>query len=129
MIPIAANVRVWIATGHTDMRRGMNSLALLVQEAFKRDPHTGDLYVFRGRNGMHTTFHIQFASRDDCLSVAPIVGADVASFATPARQRADVHLYDRTTWLQPGVAQLDVRSSVLRRHDARRAPDQPERSY
>jgi hypothetical protein len=24
---------VWIATGHTDMRRGMNWLALLVQEA------------------------------------------------------------------------------------------------
>ncbi|WP_247459217.1 hypothetical protein [Bradyrhizobium sp. 153] len=27
MIPIASGVRVWIATGHTDMRRGMNSLA------------------------------------------------------------------------------------------------------
>jgi len=47
MIPIASGVRVWIATGHTDMRRGMNSLALLVQEAFRRDPHGGDLYVFR----------------------------------------------------------------------------------
>jgi hypothetical protein len=33
MIPIASGVRVWIATGYTDMRRGMNSLALLVQEA------------------------------------------------------------------------------------------------
>lgn len=29
----------------------MNSLALLVQEAFKRDPHGGDLYVFRGKSG------------------------------------------------------------------------------
>ena len=51
MIPSASGVRVWIATGHTDMRRGMNSLALLVQEAFKRDPHGGDLYVFRGKSG------------------------------------------------------------------------------
>jgi transposase len=51
MIPIASGVRVWIATGHTDMRRGMNSLALLVQEALKRDPHSGDLYVFRGKSG------------------------------------------------------------------------------
>jgi len=42
---------VWIATGHTDMRRGMNSLALQVQEGLKRDPHGGDLYVFRGKNG------------------------------------------------------------------------------
>jgi transposase len=51
MIPIPSGVRVWIATGHTDMRLGMNSLALLVQEAFKRDPHGGDLYVFRGKSG------------------------------------------------------------------------------
>jgi transposase len=51
MIPIATGVRVWIATGHTDMRCGMNSLALRVQEAFKRNPHSGDLYVFRGKSG------------------------------------------------------------------------------
>ena len=51
MIPIASGVRVWIATGHTDMRRGMNGLALLVQEGLKRDPHAGDLYIFRGRRG------------------------------------------------------------------------------
>lgn len=30
MIPIPSGVRVWIATGHTDMRRGMQSLALTV---------------------------------------------------------------------------------------------------
>jgi transposase len=44
-------MRVWLATGHTDMRRGMNGLALQVQEALARDPHAGDLYVFRGRRG------------------------------------------------------------------------------
>lgn len=33
------------------MRRGMNSLALQVQEALHRDPHAGDLYVFRGKRG------------------------------------------------------------------------------
>jgi len=51
MIPIPSGVRVWIATGYTDMRRGMQSLALTVQESLKRDPHAGDLYVFRGRRG------------------------------------------------------------------------------
>ena len=39
MIPLPTGVRVWIAAGHTDMRRGMQSLALQVQEALKRDPH------------------------------------------------------------------------------------------
>jgi transposase len=33
------------------MRRGMNGLALQVQEALGRDPHAGDLYVFRGKRG------------------------------------------------------------------------------
>lgn len=51
MIPVPSGVRVWLAVGHTDMRRGMNGLALQVQEALGRDPHTGDLYVFRGRRG------------------------------------------------------------------------------
>jgi len=32
---------------HTDMRRGMQGLARQVQEALHRDPHAGDLYVFR----------------------------------------------------------------------------------
>ena len=51
MIAIPGNVRVWLATGHTDMRRGFPSLARLVEEGLKRDPHIGDLYVFRGRRG------------------------------------------------------------------------------
>ena len=51
MIGVRSGVRVWIATGHTDMRKGMQGLALLVQEQLKRDPHAGDLYVFRGRGG------------------------------------------------------------------------------
>jgi transposase len=51
MIPMPSGVRVWIAAGHTDMRRGMQRLALQVQEQLKRDPHGGDLYIFRGRRG------------------------------------------------------------------------------
>ena len=51
MILVAASVRIWIATGHTDMRKGMNGLALLVQEGLGRDPFAGDVFVFRGRAG------------------------------------------------------------------------------
>jgi transposase len=42
MIPVPSGVRVWLAVGRTDMRRGMNGLG---------DPHAGDLYVFRGARG------------------------------------------------------------------------------
>lgn len=51
MIPISSGVRVWIASGHTDMRKGMPGLALLVQEGLGRDPFAGDVFVFRGRGG------------------------------------------------------------------------------
>jgi transposase len=51
MIPIPAGVRVWLATGYTDMRKGFDGLALIVQETLKRDPHCGHLFVFRGRRG------------------------------------------------------------------------------
>ncbi|TGV29744.1 IS66 family insertion sequence element accessory protein TnpB, partial [bacterium M00.F.Ca.ET.168.01.1.1] len=51
MIPVPSQVRIWLAVGQTDMRRGMQGLALQVQETLGRDPHAGDLYVFRGRSG------------------------------------------------------------------------------
>jgi transposase len=51
MIAPPTGVRVWLATGATDMRRGTNSLALQVQETLHRDPHAGDFYVFRGKRG------------------------------------------------------------------------------
>jgi transposase len=51
MIPVPSGVHVWIATGHTDMRKGFNGLALRVQEVLKRDPHSGNLFVFRGKRG------------------------------------------------------------------------------
>jgi transposase len=51
MIPVGSGVRIWIATGHTDMRKGMQGLSLLVQAGLGRDPFAGDVYVFRRRNG------------------------------------------------------------------------------
>ena len=51
MIPIPPGVQVWLAGGHTDMRKGFDGLALLVQETLRRNPHKGHLFVFRGRRG------------------------------------------------------------------------------
>jgi transposase len=51
MIPVPSGVRVFIAAGATDMRRGMNGLALQVQQTLERDPHAGDVFAFRGRRG------------------------------------------------------------------------------
>jgi transposase len=51
VIATPSNVRGRLAAGNTDMRRGMNGLALQVQEGLHRDPHVGNLFVFRGKRG------------------------------------------------------------------------------
>src|SRR5271170_838973 len=47
--PLAPGTRVWLAAGHSDMRKGWASLALQVQEVLGHDPHSGNLFIFRGR--------------------------------------------------------------------------------
>jgi transposase len=47
MIPVPSGVQVWLASGHTDMRKGFDGLAVLVQETLKRNPYNGHLFVFR----------------------------------------------------------------------------------
>lgn len=51
MIGMPAGTRIWLAAGVTDMRRGMNGLAALVQTALAADPFSGHVFVFRGRRG------------------------------------------------------------------------------
>ncbi len=49
MMIAPAGVKVHLALGVTDMRKGMEGLAALVQETLKLDPFSGHLFCFRGR--------------------------------------------------------------------------------
>jgi transposase len=51
MIALPSNVRVWLACGHTDMRRGFDGLASQVQQHLGHDPFNGQFFVFRGKRG------------------------------------------------------------------------------
>ena len=51
MIGLPAGTRIWLAAGVTDMRAGMNGLAVRVQAALAEDPFSGHVFVFRGRRG------------------------------------------------------------------------------
>jgi transposase len=62
MIPVPSGARVWLAAGHTDMRKGFDGLALQAQEVLKRGPHSvrfssacfisaGQLSTLRGIQG------------------------------------------------------------------------------
>lgn len=50
MIAVPAGVKVHLALGHTDMRKGLDGLATLIQEHLKKAPFSGHLFVFRGKN-------------------------------------------------------------------------------
>jgi transposase len=61
MIPMPAqtaaegNVRVWLATGHTYMREGFASLAMLVQEKLAQDAHSDEVgRGFRAKAATHS---------------------------------------------------------------------------
>ena len=51
MIGLPSGTRVWIVAGHTDMRKGFDGLAALVQTALAENPFKGHVFVFRGRRG------------------------------------------------------------------------------
>lgn len=51
MIGLPPHTRVWIVAGHTDMRKGFDGLAALVQTALAVNPFCGHVFVFRGRRG------------------------------------------------------------------------------
>jgi transposase len=49
MINIDPNIRVYLATGHTDMRKGFNKLSMLAHAIVSNELKGGALFVFRGR--------------------------------------------------------------------------------
>lgn len=51
MIGLPTGTRVWLAAGVTDMRRGFDGLAAIVQDKLQEDPFSGHVFAFRGRRG------------------------------------------------------------------------------
>lgn len=51
MIGVGNGVRVYLACGVTDMRKGISGLAALAQDVLRQNPTSGALFAFRGRRG------------------------------------------------------------------------------
>ena len=51
MMSVPSGARVWLACGHTDMRKGMDGLAMLAQQVLEENPFSGALFAFRGKRG------------------------------------------------------------------------------
>ena len=48
MIGLPDGVRVYLAAGRTDLRRGIDGLAGQIQTVLREDPFSGHLFIFRG---------------------------------------------------------------------------------
>ena len=51
MIGPGTGVRVYLACGTTDMRKGIAGLAALAQDVLRQNPASGAVFAFRGRRG------------------------------------------------------------------------------
>jgi len=49
MIPTSFSGNVYLAVGNTDMRKAINGLSILVEQAMELNPFSGDLFVFCNR--------------------------------------------------------------------------------
>jgi transposase len=45
-----STVQIFIRPGHTDMRKGVKGLTVLIQEQMKGDPFSGSMYIFCNRD-------------------------------------------------------------------------------
>lgn len=51
MIALPPAAKIWLACGATDMRKGFDGLAVMVQQVLEQSPHSGALFAFRGKRG------------------------------------------------------------------------------
>lgn len=51
MIPLPSSKRIYPACGATDMRKGFDRRAVLVQRVLHQSPHCAALFTFRGNRG------------------------------------------------------------------------------
>ena len=88
MIGLPTGSRIWLAAGVTDMRRGFDGLAALIQGALHEDPFSGHLFVFRGRKG--DRIKVLWWSGDGMCMFAK--RREAGHFVWPEAQSGSVHL-------------------------------------
>jgi transposase len=146
MIPIPSGAQVWLATGNTDMRKGFDGLALLVQETLRRNPHNGHLFVFRGRRGSLIKI-LWHDGQGMCLyakrlergrfiwpSTAPCEGVDRTVTITPAQlgiccETPAVDIRPEFDVRRTGAERHRSISKVSQRADARDQRSRPDRIH
>jgi IS66 Orf2 like protein len=91
MLIIPSGVKIHLALGRTDMRKGFDSLAVLVQEVLKKDPFSGHLFAFRGKKGRHDKDPVPGWERTLPVPQAAAARPLRLAFAVRAGRHGDAH--------------------------------------
>jgi transposase len=113
LLSLPTSVRIWLASGATDLRKGFDTLAELVRQQLQRDPLSGQLFVFRNRRGDR----IKLLYWDEDGFVIVYKRLEVGSFRFPPADAASLEI--RAADLQMLLDGVDL-DSVRRRRRYRR---------
>ena len=109
MFPPAHSVKVYIATGITDMRKSINGLSILVADQLELDPLSGHLFAFCNRK--RDIIKILYWDRNGfCLWMKRL---ESQTYRWPDENAASVSISNRElSWLLDG---LDIRQKRAHR--------------
>lgn len=80
--------KIYLASGVTDMRKGIDGLSTLVQEHWGHNPCSGALFLFRGRSGDRLKI-LWYSEQGYCLFAKRL---EKGKFVWPSSQRGIVYL-------------------------------------
>jgi transposase len=116
LLSLPGTVRIWLARGATDLRKGFDTLAEVVRQQLERDPLSGQLFVFRNRRGDR----IKLLYWDEDGFVIVYKRLEVGTFRFP--QSADAAVEIRAADLQMLLDGVDLESVKRRRRYRRPVP-------
>jgi transposase len=80
--------KIYLACGVTDMRKGFDGLAVLVQQVLAQSPHSGAIFAFRGKRGDLVKL-LWYDGQGLCLFSKRM---DRGKFVWPVTKEGSVHL-------------------------------------
>lgn len=106
MIPANTQARVYLVTGHTDMRKAINGLSIMVQAQLEFDPFSGHLFVFCNRS--RTIIKVLYWDRNGfCLWQKRL---EKQSFRWPRSEQEVMELDPRQlSWLLDGLDPVRIK--------------------
>ena len=101
--------KVYIACGYTDLRKGIDGLARLVQQQLELDPFTNTLFLFCGRR--RDRIKGLYWEKDGCTAPAAVRNRPLCCMSTSLREkRSTLNISCKAS--QAGCTRTDTRDTT-----------------